>query len=368
MPQSHSSSRKVYVTGSRPDIRVPMREISLTGDNPPLRLYDTSGPYTDPGADLDLKRGLTPLRLGWIIDRGDVHELPGPTSAYRRSREENPALGGVRFASVRRPLRASPGRCVTQMHYARRGEITPEMEFIALREGVAPEFVRDEVARGRAIIPVEHQPSRDRADDHRPEVPGEDQRQHRELRGHLLDRGGGREDDLGDALGRRHGHGPVDRQEHPRDARVDPAQLAGADRHRADLPGAREGRRQGRGADLGDLPRHAHRAGRAGRRLLHDPRRRAPALHSADRQARHRHRVARRLDHGQVVPRAPPGELPLHALPGDLRDHGGVRRRLLAGRRTAPGLHRGRQRRGAVRRARHARRAHDDRVGARRAR
>jgi phosphomethylpyrimidine synthase len=153
MPQPHSSSRKVYVTGSRPDIRVPMREISLTGDNPPLRLYDTSGPYTDPSADLDLKRGLTPLRLGWIIDRGDVHELPGPTSAYRRSREENPALGGVRFASVRRPLRASPGRCVTQMHYARRGEITQEMEFIALREGMAPEIVRDEVARGRAIIP-----------------------------------------------------------------------------------------------------------------------------------------------------------------------------------------------------------------------
>jgi phosphomethylpyrimidine synthase len=153
MPQSHSSSRKLYVNGSRPDIRVPMREITLTGDNPPLRLYDTSGPYTDPSADLDLKRGLTPLRLGWIIDRGDVHELPGSTSAYRRSREENPALGGVRFASVRRPLRASPGRCVTQMHYARRGEITQEMEFIALREGMAPEIVRDEVARGRAIIP-----------------------------------------------------------------------------------------------------------------------------------------------------------------------------------------------------------------------
>jgi phosphomethylpyrimidine synthase len=150
---SHPSSRKVYVTGSRPDIRVPMREIALSGGNPPLRLYDTSGPYTDPGADLDPKRGLTPLRLGWIIDRGDVQELPGPSSAYRRSRDENPALGGVRFASVRRPLCARPGRCVTQMHYARRGEITREMEFIALREGMAPETVRDEVARGRAIIP-----------------------------------------------------------------------------------------------------------------------------------------------------------------------------------------------------------------------
>jgi len=151
MPHSHS--RKVYVIGTRADLRVPMREIALSGGNPPLRLYDTSGPYTDPSGDLDLKRGLAPLRLGWIIERGDVEELPGPSSAYRRSREENPALGGVRFASVRRPLRARPGRCVTQMHYARRGEITPEMEFIALREGLEPAFVRDEVARGRAIIP-----------------------------------------------------------------------------------------------------------------------------------------------------------------------------------------------------------------------
>src|SRR4029434_7814284 len=86
-------------------------------------------------------------------DGDDVEELPGPSSAYRRSGEENPALGGVRFASVRRPLRARAGRRVTQMHYARRGEITPEMQFIALREGLAPELVRDEVARGRAIIP-----------------------------------------------------------------------------------------------------------------------------------------------------------------------------------------------------------------------
>ncbi len=153
MPESRPTSQKVYLQGSRPDIRVPMREIALSGGNPSLRLYDTSGPYTDPTADLDLKRGLPPLRLAWILGRGDVQELPGPSSAYRRSREENPALGGVRFASVRRPLRASPGRCVSQMHYARRGEITPEMEFIALREGMAPELVRDEVARGRAIIP-----------------------------------------------------------------------------------------------------------------------------------------------------------------------------------------------------------------------
>src|SRR2546426_8035863 len=147
-------SRKVYLTGSRSEIRVPMREIPLSGGNPPVRLYDTSGPYTDPDAQIDLKRGLPPLRLPWILGRGDVDELPGPTSSDRRRRDEDPALGGVRFASVRRPHRARPGCRVTQMHYARRGEITREMEFVALREGMPPELVRDEVARGRAILPA----------------------------------------------------------------------------------------------------------------------------------------------------------------------------------------------------------------------
>jgi phosphomethylpyrimidine synthase len=149
-----SASRKVYVSGRRADVRVPVREITLSGGEPPLRLYDTSGPYTDPDAFLDLKQGLPSLRLPWILGRGDVIELPGPSSVYRRERESDPALGGIRFASVRRPLRATPGRRVTQMHYARRGEVTPEMEFVALREGMAPEFVRDEIARGRAILPA----------------------------------------------------------------------------------------------------------------------------------------------------------------------------------------------------------------------
>ncbi len=148
------ASRKIYIIGSRPDIRIPMREIALSEGNPPLRLYDTSGPYTDPDAHVDIKQGLRPVRLPWILGRGDVEELTGPSSLYRRQRESDPSLGGVRFASVRRPLRAKPGRRVTQMHYARRGEITPETEFIALREGMAPEYVRDEVARGRAIIPA----------------------------------------------------------------------------------------------------------------------------------------------------------------------------------------------------------------------
>ncbi len=147
------ASRKIYLSGSRPDLRIPMREVCLHGGEPPLRLYDTGGPWTDPDAHPDIKLGLSSLRLPWIVGRVDVEELPGPTSAYRRQRDDDPALGGVRFASVRRPLRAKPGRCVTQMHYARRGEVTPEMEFVALREAMSPEVVRDEVARGRAIIP-----------------------------------------------------------------------------------------------------------------------------------------------------------------------------------------------------------------------
>ena len=148
------TSRKVYITGSRPDVRVPIRQITLSGGNPPLSLYDTSGPYTDSDAHVDIKQGLPPLRRPWILERDDVEELPGPSSIYRQQRDSDPSLGGVRFTSVRPPLRARPGRRVTQMHYARRSEITPEMEFIAIREGVDPELVRSEVARGRAIIPA----------------------------------------------------------------------------------------------------------------------------------------------------------------------------------------------------------------------
>jgi phosphomethylpyrimidine synthase len=132
-------SHKTYVTGSRPDLRVPFREITLspsasrfgTEANAPFRVYDTSGVHTDPAVQVDIRQGIPALRRQWILQRGDV---AADTD------------GG--------PLRAKPGSNVTQMHYARRGLITPEMEFIALREGVSPEFVRDEVARGRAIIPA----------------------------------------------------------------------------------------------------------------------------------------------------------------------------------------------------------------------
>jgi len=145
--------RRVYVEGEG-GLRVPAREIALTAPNPPVRLYDTSGPYGDPDFTADLRQGLAPQRRPWIEAIGDVAELDGPTSLYRRQREQDPATAEFRFPGARRPQRAKPGRCVTQMHYAKRGEITREMEFVALREQIKPEVIRDEVARGRAIIPA----------------------------------------------------------------------------------------------------------------------------------------------------------------------------------------------------------------------
>ena len=207
--QPFPASRKIYIEGSRASIRVPMREIRLTPtksfksgaveENAPFLIYDTSGPYTDPAAGIDIRRGLAPLRQEWIMGRGDVETLSEVSSEYGRLRLADRKLDALRFAHLRKPLRAKPGCNVTQMHYARKGIITPEMEFIAIRENVkrqaamyqgngngngngrggnrltsqhpgnawgasipdevTPEFVRDEVARGRAIIPsnINHQ-------------------------------------------------------------------------------------------------------------------------------------------------------------------------------------------------------------------
>jgi phosphomethylpyrimidine synthase len=143
---------KVYVGGSDPSIRVPRRALTLT-DGTVHTLYDTSGPYTDPDAKLDIRDGLSQLRRAWIDARNDTLELEHPTSLYRRGRDAMAELDDLRFPNARRPRRARPGANVTQMHYARRGEMTPEMEFVALREGVSGELVRDEIARGRAILP-----------------------------------------------------------------------------------------------------------------------------------------------------------------------------------------------------------------------
>ncbi|MDJ0974228.1 MAG: phosphomethylpyrimidine synthase ThiC [Planctomycetota bacterium] len=190
------ASKKVYVPGTlHPEIRVAMREVTLEPTpsrvpgvpaeaNAPVTLYDTSGPYTDPDIDINVRAGLEPMREAWIRRRGDVEALERPSSAFVNERASDPTLDSIRFPNPRPPLRARAGKRVTQMHYARRGEITPEMEYVALRENqrrelvtealergdlhhqhpgqdwganippiITPEFVRDEVARGRAIIP-----------------------------------------------------------------------------------------------------------------------------------------------------------------------------------------------------------------------
>ena len=196
------NSEKVYIAGSRPDIRVPFRKITQEDTpsqmgaekNPPLYVYDTSGPYTDPCVAIDIRAGLTPIRAAWINERNDTELLTGPSSAFGQTRLNDPKLVALRFNLHRQPRRAKAGKNVTQMHYARQGIITPEMEYIAIRENmlrsdyieslkaaggnsarmaelmlrqhpgqsfgasipreITPEFVRDEVARGRAIIPA----------------------------------------------------------------------------------------------------------------------------------------------------------------------------------------------------------------------
>ena len=200
--QALPNSRKIYIEGSRPDIRVPMREISQSDTpamfgsekNPAIYVYDTSGPYTDPAANIDIRSGLASVREVWIAERNDTEELNGPSSDYGIERLNDASLEELRFNLTRKPRRALPGKNVSQMHYARQGVITPEMEYIAIRENlqrrqyladlkssgpmgdrlaevmgrqhpgqsfgasipdeITPEFVRSEIARGRAIIPA----------------------------------------------------------------------------------------------------------------------------------------------------------------------------------------------------------------------
>ncbi|MDY3547244.1 phosphomethylpyrimidine synthase ThiC [Riemerella anatipestifer] len=183
------NSEKIYVQGSiYKDVKVPMRKITLNDSvdkfkgtktpNEPVLVYDTSGAYTDPNIDIDVHKGLQPIRQKWITERNDVQQLSGLSSEYGRERESNETLDHLRFNPIRKPLKAKEGRNVTQMHYAKKGIITPEMEFIAIRENqklqeikeitkqhsghsfgasipsvITPEFVRDEVAKGRAVIP-----------------------------------------------------------------------------------------------------------------------------------------------------------------------------------------------------------------------
>lgn len=187
--EAFPNSRKVYVTGSRPDIRVPMREISLAEThtreglelNAPVTVYDTTGMYNDQDVEIDIQQGLPLIRSAWVEERGDTEILREFSSEYGQARLSDPKLAGVRFPHVHNPRRAKAGKNVTQLHYARQGMVTPEMEYIAIRENqrlqevteahllvqhkgesfgaaipklITPEFVRDEIARGRAIIPA----------------------------------------------------------------------------------------------------------------------------------------------------------------------------------------------------------------------
>lgn len=188
------NSKKIYVDGHIHDIRVPMREISLAKtvdrfrneveDNTPVTVYDTSGPYTDPSVPIDVRKGLPRIRQSWIVERGDTEELSGISSEYGKSRLFDPALDYLRFEHTQKPRIAKQGKNVSQMYYARQGLITPEMEFIAIRENqrlevcfrkdnamwqqhrghsfgahvhdgfITPEFVRQEIALGRAVLPA----------------------------------------------------------------------------------------------------------------------------------------------------------------------------------------------------------------------
>jgi phosphomethylpyrimidine synthase len=188
--EHYPNSQKVYIQGSREDIQVPMREINLTAtvtesgveENPPLRVYDSSGPYSDANCEIDLGRGLPPIRQAWIEERADTEILEKASSTFGRARQQDATTEHLRFGHIRPPRRAIAGKNVSQLHYARQGIITPEMEYIAIRENmqraqlrqesqpaeqhpgesfgasipeaITAEFVRDEVARGRAIIPA----------------------------------------------------------------------------------------------------------------------------------------------------------------------------------------------------------------------
>ena len=325
-------SRKAHVEGPR-GIRVPMREIVLSGGEPPLRVYDTSGPQ-----GVDVRQGLPALRLPWILER-DVqrgraarldrtHSRIAPAPGLSRQRTGHPA-------PLRPPRRDHPGDGVRRAPRGDAGRVR------AQRSGARPRH-----------HPRQHQPPRARADDHRPRLPREDQRQHRQLGGDQLVI----EDEV---------------------EKLRWATLWGADTV-MDLSTGRnihETRQwilRNSAVPIGTVPIYQalEKVGGVAEDLTWEIYR-DTLIEQAEQgvdyftvhagvllryvpltaQPGDRHRLPRRLDHGQVVPGPPPGELPLHPLPRDLRDHGGVRRLVLAGRRAPPRQHRRRQRRGAVRRA-----------------
>ena len=255
----------MYVTGSRPDLRVPFREIELSPtqgrngpeENPPLRVYDTSGPYTDPDAATNVREGLPALRAAWVRERGDVEEYEGrAVQPLDNGLKDGLANMDVFPGLKRKLLRSKNDASVSQMRYAKQGIVTPEMEYIALREGLDPAFVRDEVARGRAIIPsnINHPESE-------PMIIG---------RGFLVK--------INANIGNSAVASSIDEEVEKMvwstrwgadtvmdlstgknihtTLGVDHPQLAGPHRHRAHLPSAGEGERRGGGPELGGLPGH----------------------------------------------------------------------------------------------------------------
>ena len=385
-------SRKVYAQPeTAPDLRVPVREIALDASSgePPVPVYDTTGPYTDPDATIDVEQGLPRRRTAWVKERGGVEAYEGrPIKPVDNGNVSGKHLARA-FPQVHAPLRALDGKPVTQYEFARAGIITKEMIYVAERENlgrkvqleraeaaradgesfgasvplfVTPEFVRSEVARGRAIIPSNIN--------------------HAELEPMIIGR------NFLTKINANIGNSAVTSSVEEEVEKMVWAIRWGADTvmdlstgrnihntrewiiRNAPIPigtvpiyQALEKVDGDPGeARLGVLQGHAHRAVRAGRRLFHHPRRRAARLRAADRQPRHRHCFARRLDHGQVVPVPAQGKLPVRAVRRDLRHHAQIRRLVLARRRVAPRLDRRRQRPRAVRRAGDAGRAHADRL------
>ena len=345
-----AASRKVHLPGRLyPDIAVAMREIDLepSSGEGAVRAYDTSGPYSDPAATTEIQKGLPELRKPWIVARGDVEFYQG-----RDIRPEDNGLRSGEASAVslfdrggRQVLRAKAGAAPTQLAYARRGIVTPEMEYVAIRENlgrdqlrrdgavdgesfgasipdhVTPEFVRDEIARGRAIIPnnINHPETE-------PMIIG---------RNFLVKVNA----NIGNSIVSSSVAEEVEKMVWATRWGADTVMDLSTGRN---IHTIREWIIRNSPVPIGTVPIYQalekvggkaeeltwelfrdtlDRAGRAGRRLFHDPRRGAARLHPADRLARHRHRLARRLDHGQMVPRPSPGKFPLHPFPRDQRDH-----------------------------------------------
>ena len=358
-------SEKIYVEGSRPDIRVPMRQIKLSNTideegkvepNPPVTVYDTSGVYTDPAYKVDIHKGLPKIREQWIEERNDTVVLQTLSSEYGKERYRDKSLEHLRFEHVNTTPRAAKEGSVSQLHYARQGIITPEMEYVAIRENqlidricenypkdlgnpmganipqrITPEFVRREIAEGRAILPanINHPESE-------PMIIG---------RNFLV------------KINANIGNSPVSSSISEEVEKAVWAFRWGADTV-MDLstgPNIHETREwiiRNSPVPIGTVPpRHTHRTSRTGRRLLHHTRRSAVASHTSDHQPCNGYRIAWRLHHCQLVYHTQTRKLHLRTLRRDMPNTRTLRCRRLARRRATTGLHCRRQRRGSVCRA-----------------